>query len=182
MGIPGQFSVTINILVPQLCASEIVTTTDGRQFNLKADGTYFEVQRSATSADDYLVTLAPFFERHVSKYGQKTIRFMPKFENKTDTAIIGIKFNAVFKDAFGATVYEFNGDVKERIDGGAQSTANVFYYFEDNQFMGAEPYDKLMPMIQGNTGSIQTNVTKIALEGGKVVDFTQPASSAISTD
>lgn len=159
------------VLCPTVSLAEIVTTTDGRQITLNDDGTYIIEANKPSDVESYLTALEPFFERHVSEYQQQSIRFMPKFTNVSETSIVGIRFTSSFRDAFGDEVFSFSGDVSERIAPGADSTANVFYVFENNQFMGGEPYDKLLPMITGNTGSIITKVTGLAMDDGEVLSF-----------
>ena len=47
----------------------------------------------------------------------------------------------------------------------------IFYVFHNNQFISGEPYDKLLPMVTGNTGSVVTTITGLALDGGEVISF-----------
>lgn len=157
--------------IPLMSFAETVTTTDGRTIVLNEDGTYVIQETISSSVDEYLTLLDPLFMRHVSEYDQKSIRFMPKVTNKSSQAIVGVRFTSSFRDAFGDEVFAFSGDMNERVAPGGNSTANVFYVFEDNPFMGGQPYDKLLPMISGNTGSIVTRITGIALDGGDVVKF-----------
>lgn len=164
-------SCILILLCPAISFAETVTTTDGRTITLNADGTYVIEANSPSDIDAYVAGLEPYFERHVSQYQQQSIRFMPKFTNVSETAIVGIRFTSSFRDAFGDEIFSFSGDISERIAPNASSTASVFYVFENNQFMGGEPYDKLLPMITGGTGSIVTVVTGLAMAGGEVVSF-----------
>jgi hypothetical protein len=159
------------LLFPGLAHGETVTTTDGRTITLNADGTYVIEAGPTSQIDAYLTLRDPFFERHVSQYQQESIRFMPMLTNLSDRAIVGVRFTASFRDAFGDEIFSFNGDMNERIAPGQNSTANIFYVFENNQFMGGEPYDKLLPMVTGNTGSVVTTITGIALDGGEAIRF-----------
>jgi hypothetical protein len=164
-------SCILIVLCPAISFAEIVTTTDGRTITLNDDGTYTIEASTPLDVDAYVAGLEPFFEHHVSQYQQQSIRFMPKFTNISATAIVGIRFNSSFRDAFGDEIFSFSGDMSERIAPNANSTGNVFYVFENNQFMSGEPYDKLLPMITGDTGSIITIVTGLAMAGGEVVSF-----------
>jgi len=159
------------LIFPVLTHAETVTTTDGRTIILNADGTYVIETGPTPEIDAYLTFHEPFFERHVSQYQQESIRFMPMLTNLSDRAIVGVRFMASFRDAFGDEIFTFNGDMSERIAPGQKSTANVFYVFENNQFIGGEPYDKLLPMVTGNTGSVVTTVTGLALDGGEAIRF-----------
>jgi hypothetical protein len=151
--------------------AETVTTTDGRTITLNDDGTYLIETSTPSDIDAYVTALKPLFERHVSEYQQKSIRFMPKFASVSTIDILGVRFTSSFRDAFGDEIFSFSGDMSERLAPNANSTANVFYVFEDNQFIGGEPYDKLLAMITGDTGSIVTTVTGLAMDGGEVVSF-----------
>ena len=161
----------IAIVLPSLAYGETVTTTDGRTITLNDDGTYAIEAGAASKADDHVTLLDPLFRLHVSEYDQKSVRFMPKLTNESESAILGVRFTSSFRDAFGEETFSFSGDMDERIAPGASSTANVFYVFEDNPFISGEAYDKLMPMLSGNTGSVVTTITGLALDGGKVVSF-----------
>lgn len=163
--------LTISIITASSSLAETVTTTDGRTITLNEDGTYVVEENTIAASIAYLEELEYFFERHVSQYQQESIRFIPKFRNVSDKAIAGIRFTSSFRDAFGEEIFSFNGDVTELVSPGASSTSNVFYVFENNPFINGEPYDKLLPMITGGTGTVSTSVTGIAMGTGEVVSF-----------
>lgn len=151
--------------------AETVTTTDGRTITLNDDGTYVIEASKSSAISEYVTLQDAFFAHHVSEYNRKSIRFMPKLKNESESAIVGVRFTSVFRDAFGDEIFQFDGKIEERIASGSSSTANVFYVFEDNPFMAGQPYDNLLPMIDGNTGSITTNITGLAFDDGQVVSF-----------
>lgn len=150
---------------------ETVTTTDGRTIILNEDGTYAIEADNTLESEKYLSIGEPLFEHHVSIYKQKSVRFIPKVKNITDDIVAGVRFSASFQDAFGEEVFRFDGDLSERIQAGKTSKADVFYVFEDNQFISGEPYDKLLPMVSGNTGKVVTIITGIAFDNGEVLKF-----------
>jgi hypothetical protein len=166
-----KFMSVLALIFPLLAHAETVTTTDGRTITLNPDGTYVIEPGPTSEVDAYLTLREPFFERHVGQFQQESIRFMPMLTNRSDRAIVGVRFTASFRDAFGDEVFTFNGDMNERVAPGQNSTANIFYVFENNQFIGGEPYDKLLPMVTGNTGSVVTTITAIALDGGEAIRF-----------
>lgn len=149
-------------------SAEIVSTTDGRKIELNADGTYRVIEESANS-EIKLTEQQPFFQPHAGEYGQNSIRFMPIFKNETDKSVVGFKFRSEFKSAFGDQIFSFDGESSELITPGNISTAATFYYFEDNQFISNEPYDKLQVFEASGTGAISTKVTAVAFEGGEVI-------------
>lgn len=166
-----KFISVLALIFPMLAHAETVMTTDGRTITLNPDGTYVIDPGPTSEVDAYLTLREPFFERHVSQYQQESIRFMPMLTNLSDRAIVGVRFTASFRDAFGDEIFTFNGDMNERVAPGQNSTANIFYVFENNPFISGEPYDKLLPMVTGNTGSVVTTITGLALDGGEVINF-----------
>jgi hypothetical protein len=166
-----KFVSVLALIFPMLAHAETVTTTDGRIITLNSDGTYVIESGPTSEVDAYLTLREPFFERHVSQYQQESIRFIPMLTNLSDRAIVGVRFTSSFRDAFGDEIFSFSGDINERVAPGENSTANIFYVFQNNQFINGEPYDKLLPMVTGNTGSVVTTVTGLALDGGEVISF-----------
>lgn len=159
-------------LLTVVCFAETVTTTDGRTLILnEEDGTYIIQQPESGGANTYVELVDPFFERHVDRYQQQSIQFMPRFRNVSDSAILGIRFTSSFRDAFGDEIFSFDGEFSDRLSPSATSVANIFYVFENNPFRGGEPYDKLLPMVVGGTGTILTVVTSIALSDGQIIRF-----------
>jgi len=148
--------------------AEVVTTQDGRRILLNDDGTY-EVMESAPTVVIPMTEQEPFFEHDAGEYGRNTMRFMPIFLNETGQTITGFRFRAVFRSAFGDEVFSFEGESTERIAPGQTSTGSTFYYFEDNQFIGDQPYDKLLIFETSGTGSIETTVTAVVFENGDVI-------------
>jgi hypothetical protein len=156
---------------PIFVNAETVTTTDGRTITLNEDGTYVIEAGTTSKVDDYVTLLDAFLEDHTSQYDEQSIRFMPKLRNEAESAIVGVRFTATFHDAFGDEIFKLEGDMNERIAPGASSTANVFYVFKNNPFIAGEAYDRLLPMVRGNTGSTVTMITGLALADGEVVSF-----------
>jgi hypothetical protein len=148
--------------------AEIVTTTDGRQIDLKDDGTYSIVEK-AVATGIKLEEKEPFFQHFAGEYNQNSMRFMPIVLNQTGKTVVGFKFRTAFNSAFGDEIFAFEGESSEKVKPGAMSTAAAFYYFEDNQFIGDEPYDKLKIFEGSGTGKISTSVTAVVFEDGEVV-------------
>jgi len=153
--------------------AEIVQTTDGRTIDLRDDGTYEFLEANNTSDGDYVEFQNHYFAHHVGEYGQKRVRFMPVYKNVSDKRIVGAKFVARFLNAFGDEIFKFSGELDEPVAPGKASTYNLFYYFEDNQFIPGEAYDKLLPMVTNKTGSIEVEMTMIAFEGGEIVRLSE---------
>ena len=154
-------------------SAEIIITTDGRKIELNLDGTYKLIESSPT-ASIKLVQQEPFFEFSAGEYGQKSMRFMPVLTNESGKTVTGFRFRSVFRSAFGDEVFAFNGESSERVRENGKSTAEIFYFFEDNQFISDEPFDKLSIFKDTATGTITTTVTAVVFEGGEVVKISEP--------
>ena len=152
---------------------EVVQLQDGRSVDLIDDGTYAFVETEVPSGDAYIEFQESFFKHHLSKYDQKSVHFMPVFKNVGDQRITGLKFKAVFRNAFGEEIYTFEGDIDEQIRPGQTSAVNIFYVLEDNKFRGGEVHDKLLPMVTNKSGRIDVTATMIALEGGEIIDLSK---------
>lgn len=76
-------------------------------------------------------------------------------------------------NAFGDEMFKFSGESDEQISPGKTSTNTLFYYFEDNQFMSGQPYDKLLPMVTNKSGNIEVSLDMIAFEGGDIIKFSE---------
>ena len=94
---------------------------------------------------------------------------MPIFLNETGKTVVGFKFATSFKSAFGDDVFSFAGESSEKVSAGKLSTAQTFYFFEGNQFMADQPYDKLKIFEAAGTGTIVTKVTAVVFEDGTVI-------------
>jgi Protein of unknown function (DUF3157) len=147
--------------------AETVTTTDGRQIELNSDGTY-EIVESSVAKAIALVEEKPYFEHFAGEYGQNSMRFMPIFRNKTGKTVVGFKFRTEFRSAFDDVVFSFEGESSEKFSDGAISTNATFWYFEDNQFIGDQPYDNLKIFEGAGTGKIITKITAVVFEDGSV--------------
>ena len=148
--------------------AEIITATDGRKFELKSDGTYRSLSDDAVSTIK-MEESKPYFLHFAGEYNQNSMRFMPLFKNLTSKTIVGFKFHAVFKSAFGDVVFAFDGESSERVQPDAMSTASTFYFFDDNKFMADEPYDRLQIFEATGTGTISATVTAVVFDDGEVV-------------
>jgi hypothetical protein len=150
--------------------SERVVTTDGRTLILNADGSY-EILQSGGGKKVLAKVESHYFVRAKQNYSD-AIRFIPIFKNIGSETITAIKFDSKFTDTFGDTIFEIkDGSSEERIKSGKLSTNNMFYIYEDNQFIGGEPYDKLLVPVTQRTGSIETQIRVIVLENGRIIKY-----------
>ena len=161
-------SLVLALAVSDSASAETITATDGRQFVLNADGTY-EILQVVETTQIKMSEETPYFTHFAGEYDQNSMRFMPILRNETGKTIVGFKFRAVFKSAFDDEVFSFDGESSERILAEALSTASAYYFFEDNQFLGDEPYDKLQIFEAAGTGRVTTTVTAVVFEDGQVI-------------
>ena len=159
----------LGALIAFTANAEVVTTTDGRQIDLKDDGTYAVLASGEPSKKIDVTILKPFFEHFAGEYNQNSMRFMPILRNNTGNTIVGFKFQTEFRSAFDEVVFSFDGESSERVPDGAASTSAAFYYFEDNQFIGDEPYDILKIFETAGTGSTATKITAVVFDDGEVL-------------
>jgi hypothetical protein len=162
------WKVAMLLAVSSSAWGEVITTTDGRRIELNSDGT-FKFIESASENSIQLTEREPLFEHYAGEYDRNSIRFMPIIKNETGKTVVGFKFRSVFRSAFGDEVFSFEGESTERVAPNSLSTASTFYYFEDNQFIGGQPYDKLSIFLSTNTGSISTEIVAVVFDGGEVV-------------
>ena len=169
----ASLSCFLMVVVSLPAVAEVVQISDGRSVDLKADGTYEFVEATKLSDGNYVEFEDAYFELKNGQFGQKFVRFIPIFKNISKKTIIGVKFTTSFLNSFGDEVFSFSGDSDEPVLPGKTSKHDLFYSFEDNQFINSEPYDKLLPMVTNKTGKIKTTLTMIAFKGGEIVKLTE---------
>ena len=80
------------------------------------------------------------------------------------------KFSSTFKDPFGDTIYILNeGKCEQKIKPGKVSNVRLFYYWDDNEYISDQPYDKLLSLVTNKTGTIETKIIAIVFEDGEVI-------------
>jgi hypothetical protein len=156
------------VLMTGSALAEIVTTTDGRRLEIRSDGTY-QLLDAPENENLKMASQKPYFQHFAGEYGQNSIRFMPIFQNEMTKTVVGFKFKTTFRSAFGDEIFSFEGESSERIGVNKVSTAATYYFFEDNQFIADEPYDRLKIFESSGTGTISTVVTAVVFEDGEVL-------------
>ena len=149
--------------------AEIVQTNDGRSIELKDDGTFEFIKPDSLSDSEFVEYQTHFFTLHEGEYGEKKVLFMPIYKNVSNKKIIAVKFKTQFFNAFGEEIFAFSGDLNEAVAPNQSSTSSLHYYFEDNQFIPGEPYDKLLPMVTNQSGSVKVTLNMIAFDSGEIV-------------
>lgn len=162
-------TIVLSLCCASAFADETVRTTDGRTILLRDDGTYSASEDRAKVSVAIVEAGENFFTHSESDYGQKRVNFMPRYKNVGDKEITGVKFTARFLNAFGEEIFKVSGDSDEKVAPGKTSSTSLFYYFEDNPFIPSEPYDKLLPMVMNQSGTIDVAFDAVALSNGEIV-------------
>ena len=105
------------------------------------------------------------FSRNDKPYGSH-VRFYPGFRNNSDSTIVGIKYDIRFLDGFGDLLHKESIKEHLRLEPWKESAIGKYWYWEDNEFIHGEPYDKLWAAISSNTIKIRVKFKKIALDDG----------------
>ncbi|MGB3280678.1 MAG: hypothetical protein WBA92_15935 [Pseudorhodobacter sp.] len=163
-----RFLTFILLSYASVISAEVVVTTDGRSIDLKSDGT-FAILEKVQEIEVPVSQQDPYFVYAPGKYGDNKMRFMPIVKNESEKTIVGFKFTSVFTSAFGDEIFSFSGESAERIEPGKTSTADTFYFFEDNQFIPGEPFDTLKIFEASGTGKVSTFVTAVVYSDGEIV-------------
>lgn len=110
---------------------------------------------------------APDYNRHIFN---ARIELVPTFKNDTKKTVVAIEHTLVVKDAFGETIIDGVSKLDVKIQPGKTGKSDQFYFWDDNQFMQSEPYDRLV-------GPVSTGTAKATLEVKKAV-FSDGTSEA----
>lgn len=102
------------------------------------------------------------------------VLFWIEFFNSGRKKITGIKFDAQFIDAFGDVLHIDSLKSNDVIGPNDLSTMDTHWYYEDNEFIANQPYDKLKSAASADTLQAKVNVTAIAFDDGTVLTFDEP--------
>lgn len=153
---------------------------------LVAANTYAAAQES-TDYVDLLLLLSGYGEEDFSRDSEpysENIWFKFLFQNESEQAITGIEFTARFYDGFGDLVHETEPlKLNETIAvGEGSSPLSNYFYYENNEFISDEPFDKLVGGVRNDTIAVETRVARVVLEDGQVVEFPNSVYLKESTD
>lgn len=160
-----------NLLAPTTANAEIVTTSDGRQILLNNDGSYEFISKEGQDWREYIEVLDPKLKLTYESIDQRSVRFMPRFKNLKPTSILGIRFNSKFKNSFGDLIFEFSNIHEYRLDYKASTQTQMSFSFEEKLDRVDEPFEKLFPLVEFGTGSVETSIISISFSDGRIIEF-----------
>jgi vacuolar-type H+-ATPase subunit H len=110
------------------------------------------------------------FSRDSAPY-KEHVRAFFTFRNNSNKSIAGIQFEAEFLDSFGTSLYRAQLQLEQRIPAGSTSRADSYWYWEDNDFVADQPYDKMHSAAGAETLKVKTKIKKVSFADGTVVDL-----------
>lgn len=99
------------------------------------------------------------------------LRLYLKFRNNSDSTITGLKYDLKFLDGFGDVLYQSNFKDQIRIEGRQTSKMDKYWYWEDNPFIGGEPFDKMWSAVSSKTIKLKIKFVQAALDDGTQVSL-----------
>ncbi len=97
------------------------------------------------------------------------IRFYRQFENKSDNTIVGLQYTVKFYDAFGELVHEFSKKDNIQIRPHKRNNMDEYTYWEENQFLSNQPYNKLFDCVSANLCKAEIEITQVVFENGQSI-------------
>ncbi|MGW6778321.1 hypothetical protein ACWF50_09745 [Brucella pseudogrignonensis] len=101
------------------------------------------------------------------------IEAVPTFKNNTKKTLVAVELAIVISDAFGEKIIDGKDKLDIKIAPGKSQTSNVFFYWEDNQFINNQPYDKLFGPVDTGVAKAEMKVLKAVFSDGSVEDYTK---------
>lgn len=99
------------------------------------------------------------------------IEALPTFKNDAKKPVVAIEHTLVIADAFGEKVIDGSSKLDIKIPPGKTVQSETFYYWEDNQFLPGEPYDRLYGPIGTGMAKATITVTKAIFSDGSVESY-----------
>ena len=173
------FFTVITLFVFSILFSQSInaTTDTGKKVILNDNGTWEFAEKNVSSGDlpikfvqCKIEKLGTDFGRSSAPYGSH-VRAYFQFENNSNKATSGIQFEFSFNDAFGDVLYSSKAKSNIIIKPSKKSAMDTFYYWEDNEFIGGEPYDKIQSAAGAGTLKTTVKILTIVFEDGSVVKY-----------
>lgn len=99
------------------------------------------------------------------------ITLRPTYHNDSDKTVVGIRHRIIVKDAFGEAVIDSVDNLDIRIPPGKTVKSEMFYVWEDNQFIPRQPYDRLLGPVTNGTAKAESIVKTVIYEDGTSDNF-----------
>lgn len=99
------------------------------------------------------------------------VELVPTFKNSSKKTVVAIAHTLSITDAFGDEIVEGESKLDIKIPPGKTVESESIYFWEDNQFIQGEPYDKLTGPVSTGTAKATLNVTKVVYGDGTSENF-----------
>lgn len=106
-------------------------------------------------------------ERDLSKMVfSSRVELIPTFKNETKKTVVAIEHTIIVTDAFGDKIIDGQSKLDIKIPPGDTIQSELYYSWEDNQFIQNEPFDKLLGPIKTGVAKAFLTVTKAVFSDG----------------
>ncbi len=172
--------ITIMVLLySSLLFSQTInaTTENGKAVLLKEDGTWKYASPNSSNTEQVKFVNAKVELKRVDLtdvYNMQLtnqVRAYFQFENLTSKTLNGIQFTFTFYDSFGDELYSSEAKANIVIKAGQINPMSKYYYWEDNEFIGGEPYDKLQSATSAGTIKTKVVIQRVVFEDGSSVEY-----------
>lgn len=99
------------------------------------------------------------------------VRAYFQFKNNSDKTLTGLVYEVTFLDSFGDVLYKTSCKDQLKLNPGNVNPMDAFWYWEDNEFMPNQPYDKLQAAAGAGTIKVQVTIQKAVFSDGSVIEF-----------
>jgi len=117
-----------------------------------------------------VVSLPADFSRDSKPYGAH-VRAYFQFRNNSKKTLTGLVYETTFLDSFGDVLYKTTMKDQLKILPGKTNKMSSFWYWEDNEFIDGQPYDKLQSAAGAGTIKVKVKIKKAVFEDGTIVNF-----------
>ncbi len=174
------FLIFLTSIVNLIYSKEIVTKDDGSQIVIYDNYTWGVIDQN----DSLIVSINPKtpsnavevwdydldYDSGESTYDKK-VRLYIHYWNKTDTPISGVKVYVRIYNSFHELVYEVSFNDEVLLKPGEKNQSTSYRYWEDNPYIGGEPFDKLWELAMNGTAKLKFKITKVAFVTGKIISI-----------
>ncbi|MBU0700042.1 hypothetical protein KKE26_01905 [bacterium] len=97
-----------------------------------------------------------------------------RYENHTSKRATGLVASIVVKNGFGNVLYATTLQEDVAIEPGAKTSGDMYWHWDDNQFIKGEPYDKMWQAASSNTAKVEVKILKVIFEDGTILKASVP--------
>lgn len=94
------------------------------------------------------------------------IQMTMSFRNGTNKTVVGVRHQFSVSDAFGEVLLKGTDNLDVKMGPMTNIKSSMVYYWDDNPFIGKEPYDRLEAPLANGTYKITKKILKVIFEDG----------------